>query len=99
MATMPIITVRLEASQEREAIARFIEWTYNKNWIVQDVLEAIRNGSYLEHVSKLVRNEYSPEPVYCPECNRPCEGNLCANPECKKYVPLCQVNYERKANT
>lgn len=54
MTTAPIITVKLEASDEREAIARFIEYTFDKNWVVQDVIDAIRNGSYLEHVRKLV---------------------------------------------
>lgn len=59
MATAPIITVKLEASDEREAIARFIEYTFDKNWVVQDVVDAIRNGLYLEHVRKLIAPQQS----------------------------------------
>ena len=69
MATAPIITVKLEASNEREAIARFIEYTFDKNWVVQDIVDAIRNGSYLEHVRKLVAAQQPRALDVCGTCD------------------------------
>jgi len=84
MATAPIITVKLEASDEREAIARFIEYTFDKNWVVQDVIDAIRNGSYLEHVRKLVAAQQPrvPDVLHNGHCEHVPDGQYC--PYCKE---------------
>lgn len=50
MAQMPVVTIKLEASQERELMARFFEYVFEHAWVVQDALDAIRDGSYIQYV-------------------------------------------------
>ena len=88
MATAPIITVKLGASDEREAIARFIEYTFDKNWVVQDVIDAIRDGSYLKHVRKQVAAQPA---LALDQAPRGCEhaNMLPSEPHGFLYCPDC----------
>lgn len=38
---------QLTPSEEREAIAKFVEYAFTHSWTVQDATEAIRSGNYL----------------------------------------------------